>query len=158
MHHFSNKSLPRLEGVVVPFFSGVRSFFSIHSRSSAGGVPLSARRLVACVSNQKNIMIARTVSALINSSVFGRFEELFSRFEFEFWRREICFKNPIRFFCVFGVQSHTMRLYMCMCCGLFHTCVDQVQTHSRQTHTNNIHSTDTSHFPSNCGCVLDDSC
>ena len=28
----------------------------------------------------------------------------------------------------------------------FRTCVDQVQRHSRQTHTNNIHSTDTSHF------------
>ena len=34
----------------------------------------------------------------------------------------------------------------------------QMQTHSRQTHINNIHSTDTSHFHSNCGYVLDDSC
>ena len=29
------------------------------------------------------------------------------------------FQNQFEFFGVFGVQSHTMWLYMCICCGLF---------------------------------------
>ena len=53
-------------------------------------------------------------------------------------------------------------------CGLFsHTCWSdadnrhtverkdrETDVHHRQAHTNNAHSTDTSHFHSNCGCVL----
>ena len=61
--------------------------------------------------------------ALINSNDFGRFG-IFSRFEFEFWRRGNC---------------------TCACAvDCFHTCVHHVQTHSRQRHkqhTQNRHIT-----------------
>ena len=48
---------------------------------------------------------------------FGFFLELISRFEFDF-RRPGFFLVRLEL-CVFKVQSHVMRLYMCMCCGLF---------------------------------------
>ena len=70
---------------------------------------------------------------------------------------KLCQKT-IRFFCV--REFNRMQCDCACACvvACFHTCVDQVQTQSRQTHTNNIHSTDTSHFHSNCDCVFDDSC
>ena len=60
MHHLSNERWPRLEGVVSPFFSGVRLFFSSHRRSSTGEVSLSTRSHGACVfSHRKKKKVAR---------------------------------------------------------------------------------------------------
>ena len=50
---------------------------------------------------------------------FRAFLELISRFEFDFRRCRNYFFSTIRIFGGFKVQLHAMRLYMCMCCGLF---------------------------------------
>ena len=72
--------------------------------------------------------------------------------EFEFCRRGIKTKNnSIVFLCVLGSITRNVIVHVRVPC--------LVSTHVliRQTHTNNIHSTDTSHFHSNCCCVLDGS-
>ena len=51
---------------------------------------------------------------------FRGFLDLFSRFEFEFRRREnYIFLNDSNSWCVQSSITHTMWSYMCMCCGLF---------------------------------------
>ena len=71
------------------------------------------------------LKLIRTISAV--------FLELFCRFEFEFCRRGNYFKKKNRFFCVIGFQSHTTRLYMCMCC------TDTQQTDTHKQHTQHGH-------------------
>ena len=58
-----------------------------------------------------------TMRPKLNSNDFGGFLGSISRFGFGF--RRCGFFFTIRYFGVFKVQSHTMRSYMCLCCGLF---------------------------------------
>ena len=67
---------------------------------------------------EKNWHGTREACVRRNKSRDFKFLELISRFEFEFRRRGKFFWR-IRIFGVFKVQPHAMRLYMCMCCGLF---------------------------------------
>ena len=105
------------------------------------------------------VLIERLGPMLSRRNLFERFRpflESFRRFEFEFCRRGNYFKNNSIFVC--SGFDHMQCNCTCVCAvACFHTCVDQMQTHRSQTLTNNMHSTGTSHFHSNCGCVLDDS-
>ena len=78
---------------------------------------------------------------------------------FEFWRRGNYFlKEQFDFFVCSGFD-HIQCDCTCACAvACSHTCVDQVQTHSRQAHTQTIYTAQT-HYTSipNCGCVFDDS-
>ena len=81
-----------------------------------------------------------------NSNDFGRFGNYSADSNSNFVVADN-FLKPIRF-CVCSGFNHIQYDCTCACVvACFHTCVDNVQTHSRQTHTNNIHSTDTITFP-----------
>ena len=70
-----------------------------------------------------------------NSNDLGRYLELFSRFEFEFFRRGSFFQIVLRFF-VCSEFIHTQCDLTCACVvACFHTCVDvsqQMQTHWKE--------------------------
>ena len=74
-------------------------------------IPASTGRLVAVMSI--------TIPTETESNDFGRVLESISRFEFDFRRRWNYFSKTNSNFCAIRVQSHAMRLRMCMFSGLF---------------------------------------
>ena len=64
-------------------------------------------------------LVQRTIPLKTNSNDFGCFWNQLADSNSNFVVAEIIFFERFEFFGVFKVQSHTMWLSMCMCCGLF---------------------------------------
>ena len=90
----------------------------------------TCRRPISLSHLQK--ILPSTIRPEINSNDFGRFWELFSRFEFDFRRCGNSFQlKKFDFWCVWSLFTHTECGFTFTCAvSCFHTCVDEMQTHS----------------------------
>ena len=102
-----------------PMWSDLQGYCGILQKY-AGAMEKLPETKVTGQGGRTGLLTRGTIRPEINSNDFGWFLELCSRFEFGFRRcGNFCFFERFEFFGVFELLSHTMWLYMCLCCGLF---------------------------------------